>query len=90
MVTREIVVEKILDYLNGRIDRLALVHWAENALFALSESDQDTPNEKTLMHVLGYIGAGDSDGFPLTWEVLSSFLEQLGVRVRVVSEPEQG
>lgn len=87
MVTQAAVVEKILDYLNGRVDRLTLVHWAEDALFTLSESDQDVPNEKTLMHVLGYIGAGDSEGFPLTWDVLSSFLEQLGVRVRVVSEP---
>ena len=87
MITQEMVANKILDYLNGRIDQTTLVHWAEDALFTFSESDEDIPNEKTLMHVLGYVGAGDSAGFPLTWDILSGFLEQLGVRVRVVGEP---
>ncbi|MBN1284121.1 MAG: hypothetical protein JXB47_01845 [Anaerolineae bacterium] len=87
MITQERVVEKILDYLNGHIDRYMLVYWAEDALFALSESDYDVPGEKTLMEVLGYIGAGDSAGFPLTWDVLSAFLAQLGVTVRVVAVP---
>ena len=69
--------QEILDYLNGYIDRLALVHWAEDALFELSESDEDVPNEQALMHMLGYVGAGDSAGFPLTWDVLSDFLEEV-------------
>ncbi len=80
MITQEDIVRKILDYLNGRIDLSALVHWSENALFALSESDEDAPNEKAILHVLGYIGAGDTADFPLTWEVLSEMLSSLGVR----------
>jgi hypothetical protein len=80
MVTQEIAAEKILDYLNGRIELAALVHWAEDALFSLSEADESIPNEKLLMRILGYIGAGDSVDFPLTWEVLSEFLTSLGVK----------
>ena len=33
-----------------------------------------------------YIGAGDTPGFPLTWEVLSGFLDTLGMKVRVIAE----
>jgi hypothetical protein len=54
---------------------------------ALSESDEDIPNEENMLDVLSYIGAGDNPGFPLTWSVLSEFLERLGTRVRVIAEP---
>jgi hypothetical protein len=39
-----------------------------------------------MMRILGYLGAGDSADFPLTWEVLSKFLEQLGTKVRVIAD----
>jgi hypothetical protein len=86
MITQESVTKKILAHLNGTVSERELVHWAENALVSLSESDEDVPNEALLMDILGYIGAGDSPGFPLTWEILSGFLEQLGTRVRVIAE----
>ena len=86
MITQEVVAQKILDYLNGELDLTTLVHWSEDTLFALSESDEDVPNEQALMRVLGYLGAGDSADFPLTWEMLSQFLEQLGTKVRVIGE----
>jgi hypothetical protein len=86
MITRELITQKILDYLNGQLDLTGLVHWAEDALFILSESDEDVPGEREMMQVLGYLGAGDTAGFPLTWEVLTDFLERLGTKVRVVAE----
>ncbi len=82
----ETVARKILDYLNGDILLLDLVHWSEDTLALLLNSDDDVSNEPALLHILGYIGAGDSGDFPLTWEILSQFLEQLGVRVRVTAE----
>lgn len=33
-----------------------------------------------------YLSAADSRGFPLTWEVLTDFLERLGGNVRVIVE----
>ncbi len=87
MITQELVADKILAYLNGRIDEIELVHWAEDALFELTESDTEVPNEKAVMDVLMYIGAADTPGFPLTWDILSGFLEQLGMKVRVIAEP---
>ena len=86
MITRELVTNKILDYLNGQLDLPQLVRWAEDALFQLSESDEDVPGEKAMMEILGYLGAGGNANFPLTWDVLTGFLERLGIRVRVVAE----
>jgi len=86
VITQEKVVEKILAHLNGELTEAELVDWAENAFVELTESDVDTPHEDALMDALMYIGAGDTPGFPLTWEVLSGYLEQLGTKVRVIAE----
>lgn len=87
MISQEIVIQKILEYLNDQIELLTLAYWAEDALLTLSETDEDVSNDDILMDILGYIGAGDTPYFPLTWDVLSKFLEQLGARVRVTVEP---
>jgi hypothetical protein len=86
MITQKIVSQKILDHLNGHLTETELVHWAENAFVTLTESDDDIPNEKAIMDALMYIGAGDTPGFPLTWEVLSGFLEAMGMKVQVIAE----
>ncbi len=85
MTTQEAVVEKILAHLNGQLSERDLVYWAENAYVDLVESNGEIPNEQAVLDILMYIGAGDSPGFPLTWEVLSGFLEQLGTRIKVTA-----
>lgn len=87
MITKRLVVDQILAHLNGELSETELVHWAEDAFVTLSESDQDVDDESIILDVLGYLGAGDTPGFPLTWAVLSDFLEQLGTKVRVVAQP---
>lgn len=87
MITQETVVEKILTHLNGQLSERDMVHWAEDAYVDLVESDGEISNEQAVLDALMYIAAGDSSGFPLTWEVLSGFLEQLGTRVKVTPEP---
>ncbi len=86
MITQQVVIEKIMAHLNGDLGEAELVRWAEDAFVAVSESDTTIPHEDMLLDVLGYIGAGDTTGFPLTWSVLSEFLERLGAKVRVVVE----
>ncbi len=85
MITQEVVVEKILAHLNHRMTETELVRWAEDALVMVAESDEDIPNEETIMDVLAYLGAGDSPGFPLSWSVLSAFLARFGVKVQVIT-----
>ncbi|MHB8628036.1 MAG: hypothetical protein ACYDBJ_16065 [Aggregatilineales bacterium] len=87
MITQELVVDKILAHLNGQLGEHDLVEWAEQALFDLTESNGEIQNEVAVMDALMYLGAGDSSGFPLTWEVLSGFLQQLGMQAHVSLEP---
>ncbi len=86
MITQSIITQKILDHLNGKLSQDELVHWAENALMEITESDSDFPNEDLMLDTLAYIGAGDSPSFPLSWEVLSGLLEAMGTKVRVIAE----
>jgi hypothetical protein len=85
MITQDMLVEKILAHLNDEMTEAELVHWAEDALVLVSESDDDLANEEAILDVLAYLGAGDTPGFPLSWTVLSGFLARFGVKVRVVS-----
>lgn len=78
MITQEVLADRILAYLNGQTTLTELVHWAEDAIVAFTESDQRPPNADAVWGVLLYIGAGDSAGFPLTWEVIREMLERLG------------
>jgi hypothetical protein len=89
MITRADVIDRILAYLNGSLTEEAFIGWAEAAFVQLSESETDQPDEETLLDILGYIGAGDSPGFSLTWSMLSDCLKRLGavVRVELAAEP---
>ena len=87
MISQDVVIEKILAHLNGQLAERELVHWAEDALIPLTESIGEIENERAVMDALMYLGAGDSAGFPLTWEVLSGFLQQLGMQAHVSLEP---
>ncbi len=86
MITQDAVVEKILAHLNHELSESELVQWAEDALLMVLGSDVDAPNEDALLDTLTYLAAADSPGFPLSWAVLSAFLERFGVKVRVVTD----
>jgi hypothetical protein len=83
VITREVVSEKLLAYLNHELSLEALVDWAENTFIddvLEPEEDVDLLND-----ILMVLAAADTAQFPLTWEVCSTFLEKLGVHVRIVT-----
>lgn len=83
-MTRQIILDQLDAYLNHQMTLASLVDWAEKALVEPEfPADEDVD---LLMDVLMYLGAADSRGFPLTWEVLSDFVTRLGGRARVVVE----
>ncbi len=84
MITQEVVSEKIVEYLNNQISLPELVHWAEDAIVAFTESDKRPPNADAVWDTLLYLGAADSAGFPLTWEAIKEMLEHLGRPVQSV------
>ncbi|MCC6976210.1 MAG: hypothetical protein IT322_19550 [Anaerolineae bacterium] len=81
VITRGVVAEKLLAYLNRQIKLAQLVDWAENTFIDDTlepESDVDMLND-----ILGYLAAADTEQFPLTWEKCRAFLDQLGIIVEV-------
>ena len=82
MITREVVLNKLLAYLNREVTLAELVTWSEDVIM---EADFDPEETDMLMDIVGYLGAADSPGFELTWEVCYDFLTQLGSSVKVVS-----
>ena len=84
MITRQTILDRLNTYLNHQITLPELVDWAETALIEPEiANDEDID---LLMDILMYLGAADTKGFPLTWELLTNFLERLGGNVRVVVE----
>lgn len=84
MTTRQTVLEKLNAYLNHQLSLAELVDWAENTLI-----EPDIPEDEdadTLMDVLMYLGAADTRGFPLTWDILNQFVERLGGRIHASVE----
>ncbi|MFN8452351.1 MAG: hypothetical protein U0521_28060 [Anaerolineae bacterium] len=83
VITRQVVSEKLLAYLNHELSLDALVDWAENTFIDdVLEPDEDID---LLNNILMYLAAADTSQFPLTWEICSDFLEKLGIHIRVVS-----
>lgn len=58
--------------------------WAEDSIFAFTESDQRPSQADVIWDIFLYMGAADSVDFPLTWEIIRDWLERLGHPVRTV------
>lgn len=81
IITRAVVAEKLLAYLNGQISLAQLVDWAENTY--VDDELQPEADIDRLDEIIGYLAAADTEHFPLTWEKCRTFLEHLGVNVAV-------
>jgi hypothetical protein len=82
MITRQTVSEKLLAYLNNQIPLNQLVDWAEQCMVEggfSPDSDIDL-----LVDIVMYLAGADRPQFPLTWDVCSDFMNQLGTPVKVV------
>jgi hypothetical protein len=85
IITREVVTQKLLAYLNHDMTLAAFVDWAERT-FIDDELEPDSDMEM-LNDILMYLAAADTSQFPLTWEICSAFLERLGVTVQINIRP---
>jgi hypothetical protein len=82
MITKQIISDQLLAYLNENITLAELVDWAENCFVTGGFApDDDIP---VIRDVLSYLAAADTTAFPLTWEVCLDFMKQLGTPVKVV------
>jgi hypothetical protein len=83
VITRQVVSDRLLAYLNRQITLAELVDWAENTFIDdVLEPDEDVD---MLNDILAYLAAADTAQFPLTWDICADFLERLGVTVKIVT-----
>ncbi len=83
MITKQIVAEKLLNYLNHKVTIADLVDWAEQAIM---NGGLEPNNAKMLMTILGKIAAADVKEFGLTWEDCESIMTDLGFVLKVDAE----
>ncbi|MGM9511946.1 hypothetical protein ACS5NO_29695 [Larkinella sp. GY13] len=79
-VTKELVANQLLAYLQHRMSLASLVNWAEEMVMEASFPESDTD---VLTTVLAQIGLADVRQFGLTWEDCENLMQQLGYHLQV-------
>ena len=87
-MTRQIVSDQLLAYLNHEITLAELVDWAENTF--IDDALEPAEDVAMLNDILAYLGAADTAQFPLTWDICADFLKKLGVKVHVIATNQTG
>ena len=80
MVTKKIIADKILAYLQHQLSLSELVAWAENTL-TLSQYYDD--NKHTTRNTLAQLGLADVKNFGLDWEQCELLMHNLGYTLQV-------
>ncbi len=79
-ITKQIVADKIAEYLHHGMTLEQLVDWAENTLM---EADFDERDMDALRSVVSRLGVADVRAFGLTWEDCEQLLKQMGYAAHV-------
>jgi hypothetical protein len=80
-VTRQIVADKITDYLHGKLSQAELVDWAERAMM---DADSEETDVEVLSDIISRLGLADVAEFGLRWQDCEEFLRRLGYRAKVI------
>ncbi len=80
MITRQILVTKLKDYLYHRITLEELVDWAEKVMM---EEEFDPTNFELLRDIIARLGLADVREFGLTWEDFEDIFTKLGYRISI-------
>jgi hypothetical protein len=84
-VTRQMVADKIADYLHGKFSQTELVDWAERAMM---DAEFDQADTEILSDIIGRLGLADVAEFGLRWQDCEEFLRRLGYRAKVIVSSE--
>lgn len=84
MVTRKMVCDWLLAYLNGEVERQTLVEWARQVRRSGEVFAHDAGVVGPALARIGLAGVG---GYDLTWDDCFDLIESLGFAPRVVADP---
>jgi hypothetical protein len=80
MITKKIIADKLLAYLQHRLPLEDLVDWSEQALL---ESSYEDDNFHTIRNSLSQLGLADVRAFGLEWKDCETIMEKLGYKLEV-------
>lgn len=80
MITKQIIAEQLLCYLNHKISLAGLVDWSE---LKLMDGDFEEGQEKVIRETLGHLAAADAEGFGLLWEDCNHLMYRLGYTIKI-------
>lgn len=84
-ITRQIVANKIADYLHGKVSQAELIDWAKRAMM---DADFDEADTEILADIVGRLGLADVAEFGLRWQDCEEFLRRLGYHAKVIVSSE--
>jgi hypothetical protein len=84
-ITRQVVADKIADYLHDKVSQAEMVDWAERAMM---DADFDDTEVDLLSDIVGRLGLADVAEFGLRWQDCEEFLRRLGYRAKVIVSSE--
>ena len=80
MITKKIIADKLLGYLQHHLSLAELVNWAEESLMnGAYEDDKD----HTIRNTLSQLGLADVKAFGLEWKDCETIMQNLGFKLEV-------
>jgi hypothetical protein len=80
MITKNIIAEKLLAYLQHRLSKAELVNWAENSLMQNSYEDD---HSHTIRNILAQLGLADVKAFGLEYQDCEAIMQKLGYKLEI-------
>lgn len=79
-ITKKIISEEVLKYLQHQVSLEEIVNWAEAILMNNNFEDDSV---HSVRNILAHIGSADVKAFGLTWEDSERIMHQLGFSLMV-------
>ena len=80
MITKQIVAQRIFEYLNHSISLSELVDWCEKVMM---DGEIEEAGSEAITEVVARVGLADVNNFGLLWEDCEKLLDQLGYKLQV-------
>ncbi len=80
MITKKIIADKLLAYLQHRMSLSDLVDWAEQSLM---KGDYEDDKCHTIRNTLAQLGVADVKAFGLEWKDCETIMEKLCFKLEV-------
>jgi len=80
IVTKKILAEMLMQYINREMALSGLVDWAENMLM---EADFDEKSFELVRDIVARLGLADVREFGLSWDDCYDYLHKLGYGIRM-------